>query len=166
MITHGLEHRMYFILVSLGLPKGVEFVSEDTPSRKDYLDDNPNFPNNIVLTSSLTYCENVLNAGNNSNDWINNHGGIFIDILLAMKIIRNAWTHNNGNISQNYNFNGMNGNQQYNYAKSTLQSNTTDSTCYEFDDGNTLINVLPIGCGRISAICTSVFKNAGVIIVA
>ena len=165
MITHGFEHRMYFKLVSLGLPKGVEFVSEDTPRRHAYLNSNPNFPNNIVLTSCLTYCENILNAGNNSNDWINSHGGIFIDILLAMKIIRNALTHNNGDISQNHNFNRMNGNQQYEYAKMTLQSNDTDITCYEFDDNNTTINVLPVGCGRISAICTAVFKNARVIIV-
>jgi hypothetical protein len=165
MITQGFEHKLYFRLISLGLPKGIEFIAEDTARRKAYLDDNPNFPNNIVLTSCLTYCENVLNSGNNSNDWINNHGGIFIDILLAMKIVRNALTHNNGNISQNHNINGMNGNQQYVYAKSTLQSNAIDSACYEFDDSSTTINVLPNGCGRISAICKSVFKNAGVIIV-
>jgi len=155
---------MYFLLVSLGLPKGVELVSEDTSRRKIYLDNNPHFPNNVVLTTSLTYCESLLNNGRNSNNWINNHGGVFTEILFAMKIIRNAWTHNNGNISQNFNFKEMTGNQQYMYCKEILNSNDVDCTCYEFDDNNTSINVLSDGCQRISAICTSTFINAGLII--
>jgi hypothetical protein len=165
MITQGFEHRLYFKLVSLGLPKGVEDVAEDTTRRKAYLETNPNFPNNMVLISCMTYCENVLNSSSNSNQWITDHGGIFVDVLLAMKIVRNSWTHNNGNISQNYKFNGMDGNEQYAFVKSTLQSNNADSSSYEFNDAETSVSVLSLGCNRISAVCTSVFKNAGLILI-
>lgn len=165
MIIKGFEHKLYFRLVCLGLPKGIEFVADDTARRKAYLKANPNFPNNLVLISCFTYSESALNNSKKSNKWINNYGGKFKDILYAMKIVRNAWTHNNGNISQNFDFKKMSGAQQYTFAKNILQSNATDKLCYDFDDATYTINVLPNGCGRISAICTSIFKNAGEIVV-
>ncbi|WP_109830117.1 hypothetical protein [Reichenbachiella versicolor] len=166
MITEGYEHRMFFQLISLGIPKGAEFVSEDTHRRQAYLQNNPHFPNNTVLIASMTYCENVLNDSDiNSNKWIEDYGGTLIEVLKSMKIVRNAWTHNSGDISRNNRFNGMSGAEQYNYVKVNFQSNDADNRSYEFNDDLTVVNVLPAGCGRIRAVCTKVFKNAGQIVV-
>jgi len=75
------------------LTKGIQDYGEDTEERKVFVNENEHLFAGVMLVGMFSYLESTLGAG-----WIKRHGGNHDRDLNCLRIIRNAFVHENSNI--------------------------------------------------------------------
>ncbi len=166
----GFEHFLFLRVLADAIPKGAAEICRDTERRQQWLRDYPHLLSGAMLLSAFAYAEGILGEG-----WIEDYGGDFERELNSLRIIRNAITHNDGNIRGNRRSRNRNGEEQFQYVRvfrDQLISNRYQplakwdkkkrSTYIELEDSGSS-KLGESSYGRIGAVVNSVLMRAGFI---
>jgi hypothetical protein len=93
-IIKGFEHKLYLSVLKDALEFGVSQASV-TDRRKEYLNDNPDFPIRVLLISVVSYTESKL-----GNKWIDKYSGEFQKEFCIFSLLRNAFVHCDGDLNK------------------------------------------------------------------
>jgi hypothetical protein len=165
----GFDHNMFFKLFALSLPSGFEHIVEGLPRREEWLENNRHLLSAAMLLTSFSYLEGML-----SSTWIEDFGEEFQPELYCLRIIRNAITHNDGDISLNRRARGLTGEQQLQEVinfKESLEQNTyaplnnwqplARTNYISFED--TTVKLGNCAIGRIGMLGHIIMRNSGLI---
>ena len=108
----GSEHHLFFSILAGSIPKGAEFLTEDTETRLKWYEENSHLLPRVMLLATFAYVEGIIGS-----TWIEDYGNDFNEELEALRMIRNAMTHHNGYVKMNRYARGRNGEQQFVYVK-------------------------------------------------
>ena len=113
----GFEHNMFFRLFAQSLPVGFRHISEGIPRREAWIEENSHLISGTMLLSTFSYLEGLLDSR-----WIEEFGCALQPELTSLRIIRNAITHNDGDITNNLKNRGLTGPEQLEYVESFIES--------------------------------------------
>ena len=166
----GFEHNMFFRLFAQSLPVGFRHISEGIPRREAWIEENSHLISATMLLSTFSYLEGILGSG-----WIEGFGDDFLPELTSLQIIRNAITHNDGNIINNRKSRVGTGPEQLEVVNSFIEFLRSNSYAPLEDWGETNRNnyisidedIVKLGecsMGRIGAIGHNILRRAGRIV--
>jgi len=164
------DHFQFFRILALSIPKGASSMCEDTETRQKWLSQYSHLFTGAMLLNSFSYAEGILGAG-----WIDAHGKDFEEELTSLQIIRNAITHNDGNIKSNLRRRGHTGPEQFifvgRFVVKLLSNEYIPLNEWDADkraeyitlEDSGLVKLGDSSYGRIGAVVNNVFLRAGVI---
>ena len=117
----GFEHFLFLKVLALSIPKGAEHICKDTTRRREWLAKYPHLLTGSMLLTAFAYAEGLL-----GETWIEDHGKDFETELGSLRIIRNAITHNDGNIRGNLKARGFTGDEQFTYVQKFIDAVQSD----------------------------------------
>lgn len=164
----GFEHYLFLKILALAIPKGAQDICDETDKRKEWLSEYSYLLPTSMLLTTFAYVEGML-----GESWIEDYGNNFHEELEALRIIRNAITHNEGNIKNNRNARGRDGEVQFIYVNEFVDKLRENSykplESWENDKRLNYIQLQESGLvklgdssyGRIGSVINNILKRAG-----
>ena len=164
----GFEHYLFLKILALAIPKGAQEICDGTDKRKKWLSEYSYLLPTCMLLTTFSYVEGML-----GESWIENYGSSLQEELESLRIIRNAITHNEGNIKNNRKSRGRDGETQFIYVKEFVDKLREGSykplESWENDKRLSYIQLQETGMvklgessyGRIGAVINKILKLAG-----